>query len=145
MRFKQLDHYQKWALLKRILRTITIRCELVELLRAGLEVHNDLRHAFHRNEVLYQARAWLSLDLCADVPSGPIIPVTSKDSMYDEIFAGSVSGTVYLSFALVELCCCFLQRLGGSKVIEEEIVFLSRRIVARDAVCKFDWAPLYPA
>ena len=145
VRFKQLDHYQKWALLKRILRTISIRCELVELLRAGLEVHGDLQHANHRNEVLYQSRAWLSLDLCKDIPTGPIVAVTSKDSMYDEIYSGSVPGTVYLGFALVELCCSFLQSLRNSKIIEGELNFLNRRSTARDSVCKFDWSPLYPA
>lgn len=145
IRFKTLDHFHKWAILKRLLRTLDYKSSLVELVRAGLEPHDEKKFAQYRNQVHYNSDAWLSNDLLADDVSGPIKQAQTAQDIFNEIFAGTPTGTVYLMAALIEIACMFAEKLSASATVKAEIIQLNRRKHALKTICNFDWVPLYSA
>lgn len=145
IRFKSLDHFHKWAILRRLLRTLDIKSALVQLVRDGLEPHDDKRFAYHRNQVHYQSAIWLSGDLLIDDVNGPIKQAQSPQDIFDDIYAGTPSGTVYLMAALIEIACMFAEQLSNSETAKAEIAQLNRRKRALKVISNFDWVALYPA
>lgn len=140
LRFKTLDHFHKWAILKRLLRTLNTSSKLADLLQSALEVRDDKDFARYRNTVNYQSGGWLAQDLLQYDPLGPVRPAQSMGSMFDEISQGSISGSIYLMCALIELACEFAKKLGGSQVISQELTLLDRRSPALRMLSDFDWA-----
>lgn len=139
VRFKTLDHFHKWAILKRLLRTLSSSSRLAGLLKTALEVRDDKDFARHRNTVNYQSGGWLANDLLQYDPSGPVRPAQSMGALFEEISQGSISGTVYLMCALVELACEFARKLDSSQLIAQELVLLDRRSPALRTLSHFDW------
>lgn len=145
IRFQTFGHFHKWAILKRVLRTLKIDAgheglsKLVVLINDGLKPHDDKSFALHRNSVNYQSKVWLSNDLIKNDPSGPIKPAQSPQEIYNEIFNGSPTGTIYLMCALIELACRFARNLESSKIIKQEVGTLARRNSALKIICNFDW------
>jgi hypothetical protein len=143
VRFKTLDHFQKWAILKRVLRTLKIKSPLVQLTSEALAPHDEKSFAKYRNFVNYNSGGWLSNDLLANDPSGPVVPAKSEHEIFDEIYAGTPLGTVYLMCALTEIACMFAGDLAASGVVEEEVLRLERRFDAHQVLASFDWRKLY--
>ncbi|WP_186272013.1 hypothetical protein [Burkholderia gladioli] len=142
LRFRTLDHFHKWAMLKRLLRTMESESRLVVLLRDALAERDDKEFARHRNVVHYQSAGWIAGDLICPSEDGPIKRARSAQDLFDGIYAGTPSGTVYLMCVLIELCCEFAVGLQSSQVVSEEIVLLDRRIASRSMLTEFDWAKI---
>lgn len=143
VRFKTLDHFQKWAILKRVLRTLTIKSQLVQLISQAIAHHDEKSFAKHRNLVNYSSGCWLSGDLLVNDPNGPVVPAKSEQDIFNEIYAGTPLGTVYLMCALTEIACMFASDLAASGVVEEEVLRLERRLDAHKVLANFDWRKLY--
>ncbi|MEK7919215.1 hypothetical protein AAB988_16405 [Burkholderia contaminans] len=139
LRFKTLDHFHKWAILKRLIRTLDSDTPLVRLLREAIDGQDDKQFARHRNTVNYDSSGWLAEDLLAVDHAGPIQQAQSAQEMFDAIYDGTPAGTVYLMCALIELACQLAMSLHASGVLPGEKILLDRRLPARQTFTAFDW------
>lgn len=139
LRFKTLDHFHKWAILKRLIRTLKSDLPLVPLLHEAIEGLNDKEFSRHRNTVNYQSAGWIAEDLLIADQNGPIRQAQSIHELFEEIYSGSPSGTVYLMCVLIELACQFAAKLHAAGVLPEEKPLLERRLSARQVFTAFDW------
>ncbi|SEB03138.1 hypothetical protein [Paraburkholderia sartisoli] len=142
LRFKTLDHFHKWAILKRVLRTLDTASPLVVLLRDALNEHDDKEFARYRNTVNYQSAGWIANDLLEVDFQGPIKQAQSSQDLFNEIFSGTASGAVYLMCALIELVCQFATELAKSGMLAPELALLDRRLPALKTLTNFDWNTL---
>ena len=143
IRWQSLDHFHKWAILKRVLRTLKIQSPLIHQLSNSLEGVNDRELASHRNKVHYSVEGWLTGDLLHDDVAGPIRPAATAEAAFQDIYENSISGTVYLMTALIEVACMFAQHLHTSTVLTEEIALLERRKTVAKSFSEFSWQDLY--
>ena len=143
IRFKTLDHFHKWALFKRVLRTLKIESPLVLTLKEALRSTDDKSFAVHRNTVHYNSRAWLFDDLLADQTAQGVMPAASLQEVHDSIYEGSYNGSVYLMCALIEFACMCAEALSSSEVVKKEIDFLNRRESAVKVFSQFAWNSFY--
>lgn len=147
VRFRELDHYQKWAVLKRTLRQTTFSHNFYGDVREALDQLKDKEHAKHRNRVNYVASAWLTDDLLSDVIPGPYLPATSFQTHYDNIYQGGVDGTVSTMVALIEIGVRLLRDVQpsgatASPILEAELDLLDRRLPSKSSLCSVDWTSL---
>lgn len=142
IRFKALDHFHKWAMLKRILATLKNKSRLATRLEAAIRNVDDRRFSMHRNSVHYESAGWIASDLFSAVQSGPIVRMTSPDEFFEEIGEVSPAGTVYIMCALIEFACELANSLTTSQVIAGELELLKRREAARSTFTEFDWERL---
>lgn len=150
VRFRELDHYQKWALLKKSLRQTAFRKNFVREVAEALDEVKDRAHAKYRNQVNYKSNSWLSADLLVDVPLGPIEAASTFQDHYDAIYAGSANGSIYTLVALVEIACYLLGEIGfdegkgasGIPLIQNELAALQRRMPTKRVLCGVDWPSL---
>lgn len=139
VRFKTLDHFHKWAILKRLLRTLDGNFPLIVLLNEAINGRDDKDFARHRNRVHYDSDGWLANDLLQPDHGEFVKQAHSPQDLFDEIVAGSPSGTVYLMCALIELACQFANELRSSGILADEHVLLERRRSAVQTMISFDW------
>lgn len=153
VRFRELDHYQKWALLKRMLRQTTFTKQSYSELTATFEKVGDREYASHRNQVNYVSTAWLSDDLIVDAPNGPYVVPQCLQDYFDNIQEVTPNGTIYTMVALIEMACGFLEEIATivpgaglptTKIqsLELELDVLKRRGSARSLLCALDWEAL---
>lgn len=142
IRFQKLDHFHKWAILKRVLRTFTAKSQLVQLLSEVLNDLDDKSFAKHRNSVHYESNCWLSNDLLVSDLHGPVKPAQSSTDLFNDIYSGNPVGTIYLMCALVEVACMFLSDLKTNS-ISEETRHLDSRLQSLRTLTNFDWKTLY--
>lgn len=140
IRFKSLDHFHKWAILKRLLRTLNADSRLLVFVSEGIQGLDEKSFAKHRNEVFYKPSGWLADDLIRPNLDGPIKLADNSQHLYDEIYGCSTVGTVYLMCALIELACEFADRLFEKGVLQDEKKLLDRRHAAMTSLAKFDWS-----
>ena len=142
VRFKTLDHFHKWALLKRMLRTLDGNFPLIVLLSEAINGRDDKDFARHRNRVHYDSDGWLASDLLQPDHGDFVKQAQSPQGLFEEILAGSPSGTVYLMCALIELASQFANELRGSGILAEEHTLLDRRRSAVERLIGFDWTAI---
>jgi len=139
IRFKSLDHFHKWAILKRLLRTLKSRSPLAEFLSNAINDLDIKSFALHRNTVHYQSTGWLADDLLKDNLPGIISAAKTPQDLYNEIFKGTITGTVFLMCCLVELASEFANYFFTLGILKDEEPFVGRRIASRNVLTSFDW------
>lgn len=139
LRFSALDHFHKWAILKRLLRTLDGGNTLATQLSEAVNNLGDKEFARHRNTVHYASNGWIAKDLHQPDAAGPIKQAKSFQTIYDEIVDGTASGTVYLMCALIELACMFARQLDQAGPLAGELALLERRRQYAETLAAFDW------
>lgn len=148
VRFRELDHYQKWALLKRALRQTKFERKFVGTIAEALDNLGDKDHASYRNRVNYTSNCWLTADLLFDVPAGPIVPAGDLQDHYQAIYEGTANGSIYTMVALIEIACALLSEIGQidptrpsatMPLIAQELQLLDRRLSTKHRLCLMDW------
>lgn len=142
VRFKSLDHFHKWAILKRVLVTLKSKSKLANLLCASISELDDKAFSRHRNTVHYDSGGWLARDLLAEDTAGPVKQAKTAEEFFLAISEGTVCGSVYLMCALIELACEFAADLSGSQVLAEELRLLERRRQAMQTFIGFEWVSI---
>jgi hypothetical protein len=142
IRFKSLDHFTKWAILQRVLQSLTNKSPLASRIEEAIKTQDEKAFAKHRNSVHYETPAWLADDLLAATSDGPVKPAATPAELFGEIANGSPLGCVYLMCALIELACDFASGLKASRVVAAEFDLLNRRADANKVFVAFDWATL---
>jgi len=142
VRFKSLNHFHKWAILKRLLVTLKSKSRLAGLLDASICHLEDNSFSRHRNTVYYNSGGWLARDLLVEDTASPVKQAKTADEFFLAISEGSVCGSVYLMCALVELACEFAADLSGSRVLAGELRLLERRRQAMQTFVGFVWAEI---
>ena len=144
VRWKVLDHFHKWAILKRALRQLNSRTPLADFLLEAIGGVEDKVFAKHRNFVHYDVGGWLANDLFTP-PTGmiPVVAAAAKEDVFREIYESSPTGCIYLMVILVELACSFIDRLRPSGVVVPDIRCLERRRIFTDRCCPFDFAATF--
>tara|TARA_A100000171_G_scaffold44677_1_gene47710 strand:- start:801 stop:1823 length:1023 start_codon:yes stop_codon:yes gene_type:complete len=142
IRFKTLDHYHKWALLKRTLRTLETDLPLVTFLNEALTGRDEKEFSKHRNNVHYISNHWIADDLLEIDPHGPVRKANTCQHVYEHIVQGTPAGAVYLMCGLIELICEITKPLTASQILKHESNLLDRRLEATKGLIEFDWNTL---
>lgn len=142
VRFRELDHYQKWGLLKKVLNVTSFSRQYPSSITEALDNIEDRKHARDRNKVNYKSSAWLGGDLLIDVPDGIVAPAASFQDIFDGIYNLTHGAAVYTLVSLVEIACEVLSSIPGDSAVVRELELLSRRRSAVSAICHFDWSAL---
>lgn len=141
IRFKKLDHFHKWGVLKRVVRSIQgDRTTALRTLRDVLNGRDDKQFSTYRNQLHYQSDGWIYPDLFDDLDSPPFKIAESIQEMYDEMYKGTAAGGIFLMILLIEVCCAALERIfsAGAKQLEEEVAILRRRYSYIGTFISFD-------
>lgn len=141
LKFKKLDHFHKWAVLKRVVRSIQgDKTKALRTLRDVLNGKDDKQFAAYRNTLHYQSDGWIYSDLLNDLEQPPFKLADSIQEMYEEMYKGTAAGGIFLMVLLIEMCCVAVERilLAGAKQLEQEVATLKYRYGHISAFLNFD-------
>jgi hypothetical protein len=100
--FQSLDHYVKWSILKRVLRTCTPGSIAHDTGMAIADIR-DTSFADRRNGVLYQARKWLHKDLFQPTSVDEFGRSESRAELFDSLRQQDENFSISLMLALLNL------------------------------------------
>jgi hypothetical protein len=124
--FQSLDHYMKWAILKRVLSTCSSG-SLASETGEALRLIADVQFAERRNAIHYRAANWWHADLFspfADVGYGK---VATKEKLFDALQQVGDGFSVALMLAMLNLAHQMATTISaGSVTVEQELNLLGR-------------------
>lgn len=146
IRFNELPHYQKWAILQRLFRTLTSESPLIDLVARALGHYEEKEFALFRNKVNYNSASWIYDDLLEGEFEEKIRPVANVQEMVEAISDKEAAGSVYLMILLNEIICMCLGRISSAATgaaLSKDFAFMERRRDRISSVVSFDLRDLY--
>lgn len=146
LRFSDLGHYHKWAILQRLIRTLKTESPLIKLLSSAIQNINEREFALFRNKVHYNTSTWLFDDLLDSSQDVMITPALCPQDMLQAITDKTPVGTVYLMTLLNEVICMLLFNISSKpsgSIIKGDWDILERRRGRISSIVNYDMRQMY--